>query len=266
VAIWDYSIGFKESWKVLEATDIEVRFGGVRAVNRVSLTVNESQIFGLVGPNGSGKSTFLNALTGVVSATGGLAVNGKAVPLGNPAHSRSAGIMRTYQTPQIYLALTCVENVLLSTTDRSMTGALAAVLLRRKMLRNERRRWDRAVAALSRVGLDGIEEHSADGLSYGDRRILELARAIAGEPKVLMLDEPSAGLNEQETAHICEILTGLRADGITLLVVDHKINFISDLCDRVAVLATGSVIAEGTPEEVWANQQVIDAYLGVEGA
>jgi ABC-type branched-subunit amino acid transport system ATPase component len=251
---------------MLEAAGVNVRFGGVRAVSQVSLSVTRHEIVGLVGPNGSGKSTFLNALTGVVPASGSLAVDGRPVSLGRPARARAAGVLRTYQTPQVYTALSCVENVMLATAPRRWMGASSAIAARPRMIAAERYRYSRAVEMLSRVGLADLAVAPAAGLSYGDRRILEVARALAGDPKVLLLDEPSAGLNEQETARIGAILAEFRADGLTLLVVDHKIEFVSQLCDRVVVLALGEVIAQGEPADVWRDQQVIDAYLGLEDA
>jgi ABC-type branched-subunit amino acid transport system ATPase component len=251
---------------LLEATGVDVRFGGVRAVNGVALSIGRAEILGLVGPNGSGKSSLLNALTGVVPATGALTVNGVAVRLGKPAESRNAGVLRTYQTPQIYTDLSCVENLLLAVHPRRCMGFTTAILARHAMLKAERTRWTKAAAALERVGLSDLVEAPAAGLAYGERRLLELARAIAGEPKVLMLDEPSAGLNESETALVSTILAGLRDDGVTLLVVDHKIDFVTGLCNHIAVLAGGEIIARGEPADVWSNAHVVDAYLGVEGA
>jgi ABC-type branched-subunit amino acid transport system ATPase component len=251
---------------MLEATAVEVRFGGVLAVNQVSLSVARQEIVGLVGPNGSGKSSFLNALTGVVPASGSFSVDGEPVKFGRPALARAAGVLRAYQTPQTYTALSCLENVLLPMRPRRWMGASSAILARRQMMREERDRWRRAAAMLSRVGLDDLANAPAAGLSYGDRRLLEVARGLAGEPKVLLLDEPSAGLNERETAQVGAILSELRAEGLTLLVVDHKIEFVSELCDRVVVLALGEVVAQGKPDEVWRDQQVIDAYLGLEDA
>jgi ABC-type branched-subunit amino acid transport system ATPase component len=251
---------------MLEAAGIDVRFGGVRAVSQVTMSVAAHEIVGLVGPNGSGKSTFLNALTGVVPASGALTVDGEPVRLGRPARSRAAGVLRTYQTPQTYIALSCVENVMLAMAPRRWMGAGSAIVARPQMVSAERDRYRRAVEALSQVGLGDLAGAPAAGLSYGDRRVLEVARALAGDPKILLLDEPSAGLNESETARVGSILAGFRTAGLTLLVVDHKIEFVSQLCDRVVVLALGEIIAEGEPAQVWRNQQVIDAYLGLEDA
>src|SRR5262249_32658013 len=179
----------------LRAAEIHVNFGGVRAVDGVSLDVREGEILGLVGPNGSGKTTFLNALVGVVPASGYFAVDGRQVKLGTPGLSRSVGVLRTYQAPQTYDHLSCIEDVLTSTPDHTPPGNAASWFLRPRVTRRERARWDKAIDALTRVGLGEMAEIPASRLTYGQRRLLELARAIAGEPRVLLLDEPSAGLD-----------------------------------------------------------------------
>ncbi len=235
----------------------------MRAVDEVSLTVHDDEILGLIGPNGSGKSTFVNALSGVVPAKGSLVIDGKRTPLGRPRLVRRAGILRMYQAPQTYLSLSCIENVLLSTSDRRFTGILSAWFLRPLMLRHEHQRWDRAAAALDEVGLLDRAEESAAGLSYGQQRLLELARVIAADPRVILLDEPSAGLNAPETQVLLRHLVRIRERGIALLVIDHKIDFISQLCDRVAVLELGHKVAEGDPRTIWEDERVISAYLGV---
>ena len=248
---------------MLDASDISVRFGGVRAVESVSLSVANREILGIIGPNGSGKTTFLNALTGVVEASGQLAMDGARIPLGRPGRSRAAGILRVFQNPQTFTALSCLDNVLLSTPDRTFCGVGGAWLVRPLLMRHERRRWQAAMVALDRVGLGDVAEISASELTYGQQRLLELARAIAGEPRILLLDEPSAGLNDVETAELARLCLGLRDDGLALAVVDHKVDFIDSLCDRVAVLELGHLIALGPPAEVWADAAVVDAYLGV---
>jgi ABC-type branched-subunit amino acid transport system ATPase component len=242
---------------------VGVSFGGVRAVDGIDLEVTSGEILGLIGPNGSGKSTLLNAVTGVVPAEGVVEVSGAPVPLGRPQRTRRAGVARTYQTPQTFTALTCIENVLLGVPDRQRTGILAGAVARPVVLADERRRWAEAQAALERVGLPGHAERPAAGLPHRDQRLLELARALVGQPRIILLDEPSAGLNAAETDALCELLVGLRADGLSLLVVDHKIDFITELCDRVVVLELGHVIAEGDPHEIWSDQRVVDVYLGV---
>jgi ABC-type branched-subunit amino acid transport system ATPase component len=248
---------------VVRASGIRVSFGGVQAVDGVDLEVGAGEILGLIGPNGSGKSTLLNAITGVVPAEGALEVGGRPVLLGRPQRSRRAGLARTYQTPQTFTALTCLENVLLGVPGRQRTGVAASVLARPLVVADERARWDEAQAALVEVGLPGHAERPAAGLPYRDQRLLELARALVGRPRALLLDEPSAGLNAAETDELCALLAGLRDGGMSLLVVDHKIDFITTLCDRVVVLELGRLIAEGDPHEIWDDQRVVDVYLGV---
>lgn len=247
---------------MLHAEDIGVAFGALRAVDGIDLVVAEGEAVGMVGPNGSGKSTFLNAITGVVRAHGMLQVGGRTVPLGRPQAVRRAGVARTFQTPQIFAELTCIENVLLADAERRATGLVGAWLGRPAMWRHERARWVRAMAVLDRVGLADRAEDEAGLLSYGQQRLLELARSLVGEPRVLLADEPSAGLNAAETGELAALLGGLHRDGVSLLVVDHKIDFIESVATRVVVLQLGRVIAEGPPAEVWQHAEVVDAYLG----
>jgi ABC-type branched-subunit amino acid transport system ATPase component/ABC-type branched-subunit amino acid transport system permease subunit len=248
---------------ILKAAEVRVTFGGVRAVDGVSLDVSDDEILGLVGPNGSGKTTFLNALTGVVPASGYLEVAGQPVPLGTAGRSRAVGVVRTYQAPQTYDRLSCIEDVLISTSDRRFTGVTAACFLRPLVLRRERARWAVAIDALTRVGLGDLAELPAGRLTYGQRRLLELARAIAADPRVLLLDEPSAGLDASETETLAGYLVDLRNEGVSLLVIDHKLDFITQLCDRIAVLEQGRLVAVGDAATVFEDQRVIDAYLGV---
>lgn len=248
---------------VLSATGLSVRFGGVAAVDDVSLTLRAGEILGVIGPNGSGKTTLLNALSGIVPAQGRVVVDGAPVPLGRPGVLRRYGVLRTFQTPQVYDQLTCLENVLVGDADRSYTGMVAGWLARPAMLRHERARWGRARDALARVGMAELADFPAAALSYGQRRLLELARALAGSPRVVLLDEPSAGLNDAETEALTGHLLGLQRSGVTVLVVDHKIDFVAGLCDRVAVLELGRVVAVGRWEDIVADQRVIEAYLGV---
>jgi len=252
-----------EDGPVVRATGVRVSFGGVRAVDGVDVEVGRGEILGLIGPNGSGKSTLLNAITGVVPAEGRLEVGGGPVPLGRPQRSRRAGLARTYQTPQTFTALTCLENVLLGTPARRRTGVAAGVLARPLVLADERARWGAAQAALVEVGLPTHAERPAAGLSHRDQRLLELARALVGRPRALLLDEPSAGLNATETGELRDLLLRLRDRGMSLLVVDHKIDFVTALCDRVVVLELGHLVAEGDPHEIWDDQRVVDVYLGV---
>jgi ABC-type branched-subunit amino acid transport system ATPase component len=247
---------------MLEARDIGVRFGGVVAVDGVSISVGAGQVYGLIGPNGSGKTTFLNALTGVVPATGGLTVNGAQVPLARPRRSRAAGVLRVFQAPQTFGELSVLDNAMLAIPDEKFTGLAAAWLGRPVMWKREQGRWHDGAAALERVGLGDVQDLPASALPYGQQRMLELARALAAQPRVLLLDEPSAGLNDTESAALAELCLSLRTDGMTLVVIDHKIDFIDSICDEVGVLELGKLIAHGSPAEVWRDPLVVDAYLG----
>jgi branched-chain amino acid transport system permease protein len=249
---------------VIDADEVRVTFGGVVAVDGVSLSLHDNEILGLVGPNGSGKTTFLNALTGVVDATGDVSVRGTHVKLGRPGQMRGFGILRTYQAPQTYAHLSCLEDVLLSTTDRAFTGITPTAFARPAVDHHEKRRWEKAMAALERVDLAAYAELPTTRLTYGQRRLLELARAIFGEPDALMLDEPSAGLNAAETDQLAVYLQQLKDDGVAILLIDHKLDFITSLCDRVAVLELGHLVAVGPADTVFADQRVVDAYLGVD--
>lgn len=247
---------------LLSTTDITVRFGGVVAANAISVSVAAGETLGIVGPNGSGKSTLLNAISGLVPASGRLFIDGREVALGNPQRIRRAGILRAFQTPQCFDALTVLENALLTVPDRRHNGLLGASLLRPAMIGRERARWRRAMSVLARVGLDTLADAYGPALTYGQRRRLELARCLAGEPRVMLLDEPSAGLNESETREFADLLASLRSPALGLVIVDHKIQFLNRLCDRIVVLELGRVIAEGTPSEIWRDPRVVAAYLG----
>jgi ABC-type branched-subunit amino acid transport system ATPase component len=258
----DIEVSESSTRALLEARKIQVRFGGVVAVNCVDLDVGYGEIVGLVGPNGSGKTSLLNAITGIVSATGVLSVAGKSIPLGKPHKTRASGIMRTFQAPQNYAELSCLENVLLSTTDRHATGIFTSWIARPWMFRHEEVRWILAEEALARVGLSDLAQSHSSELPYGKERLLELARAMAGRPKLLLLDEPSAGLTAFETLELGALLSGIRSEGVSMLIVDHKIDFLLPLCDRLIVLDLGEVIASGTPSTVLQDERVVDAYLG----
>ena len=246
----------------LAASDISVSFGGVRACDEISISLAKGETVGLTGPNGSGKSTFLNAVVGLVEASGGLEVDGEAVRLGSPGEVRRRQVARTFQAPQNWTTLSVLENAALGSNDRTATGLLSALFRRRTVRRHEIARWDRAAEALARVGLADLSDTTASALTYGQQRMLELARAIVADPGILLLDEPAAGLNAEETNFLASILRGLAADGVAILVIDHKIDFLDSVCDRIVVLQLGKVIAEGPPTEIWKQPGVVDAYLG----
>jgi ABC-type branched-subunit amino acid transport system ATPase component len=248
---------------MLEVQQVSVAFGGVRAVDEVSLTVERAEFIGLVGPNGSGKTTLLNALTGVVPATGELRVDQQRVSLGRAGASRRAGITRVFQAPQALDALTCLENVLLSDPHIRWSGLTAATLGRPWMWRLERDRWRAAHQELERVGLEAYSNEPASALTYGQQRLLDLARALHGQPRVLLLDEPSAGLNDSETTAFSTLLQQVDRTDMCIVLVEHKVDLIDELCSRIVVLELGTVIASGAPSDVWQDERVVNAYLGV---
>jgi branched-chain amino acid transport system ATP-binding protein len=247
---------------LLECHDITVRFGALAAVDNVSLEIHRGEVLGLIGPNGSGKSTFLNALSGLVDAKGQVSVAGHHVRLGNPGAIVKRRVFRTYQTPQVDVGLTCLENVLIASPDPRMRGVIGCWLRRRKMWQLERTRWEEASEALDRVGLLDKANVLGGNLSYGERRHLEIARALDAKPELLLMDEPAAGLSSVETNRLARLLQSVADDGISLLLIEHKITFIESLCQRIIVLELGRQIASGTPAEVWKDPAVARAYLG----
>ena len=248
---------------LLDCRGVTVRFGGVVAISDLSLSIEgPGEVVGLVGPNGSGKSTFLNAISGLVPAQGSVRVEGRAVPLGRPGAVARFGVFRTYQTPQVDPGATCLDNILVTSPDTGLRGLVGAWPLRPAMWRREKRRWQDGGDALTRVGLLERANLPAGSLSYGERRRLEIARALMARPRVLLMDEPAAGLNTAETHRLAELLAGASAEGVSLVVVEHKIAFIEQLCQRIVVLELGRQIASGPPKEVWLDPAVMNAYLG----
>jgi ABC-type branched-subunit amino acid transport system ATPase component len=240
----------------LELSDVHVAFGNVRAVAGVSLTLETGSRMAIIGPNGSGKSTLINAISGTVRATGSIRIDGARLRSGSPATAARHGISRTYQTPQTFEKLTVVENVMLGLRSRREPGDRAG------LGRRERRRTERALELLEFVGIADLAEESASILTYGQQQTLALARALATRPEVLLLDEPAAGLNSAETDELSRVLTAVNERGISILLVEHKMDFVSALCPRVAVIAAGKIVADGPPATVLADPEVIDAYLG----
>jgi ABC-type branched-subunit amino acid transport system ATPase component len=247
---------------LLECDELTVRFGGVAAVDRVSLTVNQREVLGLIGPNGSGKSTFLNAVTGLVQASGRVRVSGSNIRLGRPGAITAHRVFRTYQTPQVARGLTSLENVLVASPDSQHRSLIGAWVLRPAMWRHDRGRWAKASEALETVGLIEKANLPAGALSYGEQRRLEIARALCAQPDLLLLDEPAAGLSSAETDGLADLLQRVASGGVSLLLIEHKIGFIESLCQRIVVLDVGRQIATGPPHEVWKDPVVVGAYLG----
>ncbi|WP_327694194.1 MULTISPECIES: ABC transporter ATP-binding protein [unclassified Streptomyces] len=247
---------------VLQAQGVTMRFGGLTAVRSVDFTVNSGEIVGLIGPNGAGKTTFFNCLTGLyVPTEGTVAYKGTVLPP-KPHLVTQAGIARTFQNIRLFANMTVLENVLVGRHTRTKEGLWSALLRGPGFRKAEKASAERSMELLEFIGLAHKHDHLARNLPYGEQRKLEIARALASEPGLLLLDEPTAGMNPQETRATEELVFAIRDMGIAVLVIEHDMRFIFNLCDRVAVLVQGEKLVEGTSEVVQADERVIAAYLG----
>ncbi|MGW5396941.1 ABC transporter ATP-binding protein [Streptomyces sp. NPDC003952] len=247
---------------VLDARGVTMRFGGLTAVKNVDLTVRSGEIVGLIGPNGAGKTTFFNCLTGLYIPTEG-EVRYKGTVLPPKSYKvTAAGIARTFQNIRLFNNMTVLENVLVGRHTRTKVGLWSSLLRLPNFSREEAASRKRAMELLEFIGLADKAEHLARNLPYGDQRKLEIARALASDPGLILLDEPTAGMNPQETRTTEELIFAIRDQGIAVLVIEHDMRFIFNLCDRVACLVQGEKLIEGTAAEVQGDERVIAAYLG----
>ncbi len=257
--------------KLLEVSGLSMSFGGLRAIENVSLDIFASEIVALIGPNGAGKTTFFNCVTGIYTPTAGevtIHPPGAASRRLNgmkPNRITSLGMARTFQNIRLFPAMTVLENVMIGRHCRTGTTILDAILGTRKAAREERETVDKSYRLLEKVGLADVADEFSRNLSYGAQRRLEIARAMATDPFLLLLDEPAAGMNPQETRELDELIVRIRnEEKLAILLIEHDMKLVMNISDRIYVMEYGKEIAQGTPREIKENPKVIEAYLGEE--
>ncbi len=248
---------------LLEVKNIEKRFGGLKAISDLSFQVEENIVFSIIGPNGAGKTTLFNVLTNIYTpSSGAIFFEGKEITNLPPFKIARLGVSRTFQNLQVFLNMNTLENVMVGCHLRSKSGLIASALRLPSVIAEEKKVRQMAMEALEFCGLAEFAQRPAGGLPYGILKKLEIARSLASKPKLLLMDEPAAGLNDTETAELCQLIKRIRDSGITVVLVEHNMSLVMEISERVLVLNYGQLLAQGPPEEIQKNPEVIAAYLG----
>ena len=248
---------------LLKASKVTMQFGGLRAVNEVDMNIEQGEIHALIGPNGAGKTTFFNIVSGIyVPTAGSVELDGKDITKLKAHQVTELGIARTFQNILLFENMNIIQNVMVGAHTRTNSSLLGSVLRSKKSREEEKKCYENAMKTLEFVGMADLAEQGAGSLPYGKKRILEIARALASQPKIIMLDEPAAGMNSTESAELSDLIFRIRDSGVTVLLVEHDMKFVAGISDMVTVLDHGTKICEGIPSVALNDPAVIEAYLG----
>ena len=248
---------------ILDVRNLTMEFDGLKALQNIDIQIARGTIHAIIGPNGSGKTTLFNCISGIYHPTvGKILFHGRNIEKLKPFRVAEMGIARTFQNIRLFRTMTVLENILVGQHYKTKEGFIANALKLKKVGREEERVKEKALQTLKLVKLEAKATRHATELPYGDRRLLELARALASDPEMLLVDEPTSGMNETETLQAMEVIGKIRESGITVLLVEHHMKVVMGISDRISVLDHGEKIAEGTPQEIQTHERVIEAYLG----